>query len=115
MARYVDGPLLTTHSLKDLAVGVSYPAASFVNQDDSAAAVDQAIRFGAMGHDGAQAVDAASAPLGTRGTVYPFQKGKWLNLDGNRVIIHGGLPSGAHSDIVYPQTAWAALSAAGIV
>jgi hypothetical protein len=115
MAKYVDGPLLTTHSLKDLAVGVSYPAASFVNQDDSAAAIDQSIRFGAMGHDGAQAVAAASALLGTPGTIYPLQKGKWVNLDGNRVIVHGGLPSGAHSDIVYPHTAWAALAAAGLV
>jgi hypothetical protein len=115
MARFVDGPLLTTHSLKDLAVGVSYPAASFVNQDDSAAAVDQAIRFGAMGHDGAQAVGAATAVLGKPGTIYPFQNGKWVNLDGNRVIVHGGLPSGAHSDIVYPHTAWVALAAAGLV
>jgi hypothetical protein len=115
MARFVDGPLLTTHSLKDLAVGASYPAASFVNQDDSAAAVDQAIRFGAMGHDGAQAVNAAGTALGPAGTTYSFEKGTWLNLDGNRVIIHGGLPSGAHSDIVYPHTAWAALAAAGIV
>jgi hypothetical protein len=114
-ADQVDGPLLTTHSLKDLAVGVSYPAASFVNQDDAAAAVDQSIRFGAMGHDGAQAVDAATAVLAAPGTRYPFQKHKWLNLDGNRVIVHGAPPSGAHSDIVSPHTAWAALAAAEIV
>jgi hypothetical protein len=115
MAARVDGPLLTTHTLKDLAVGVSYPAASFVNQDDAAAAVDQSIRWGAMGHDGAQAVQAKPAALGAPGTPYVVAKGQWLNLDGNQVIIHGGLPSGAHSDIVHPHTAWAALSAAGIV
>jgi hypothetical protein len=115
MARFVDGPLITTHSLKDLAVGLSYPAASFVNQDDAAAAVDQSVRFGAMGHDGAQAVNAAGTSLGPPGTGYSFENGKWLNLDGNSVIIHGGFPSGAHSDIVHPQTAWAALAAAGLV
>ena len=115
MSARVDGPLLTTHSLKDLAVGLSYPAASFMNQDDAAAAADQGVRWGAMGHDGAQAVSATALPLSKPGTAYPMEKGKWLNLDGNKVIVKGGLPSGAHSDIVYPHTAWAALSAAGIV
>ncbi len=115
MARFVDGPLITTHSRRDLAVGLSYPAASFVNRDDAAAAIDQSVRFGAMGHDGAQAVNAAGTSLGPPGTGYSFEKGKWLNLDGNSVIIHGGLPSGAHSDIVHPHTAWAALAAAGLV
>jgi len=115
MAVRVDGPLLTTHTLKDLAVGLSYPAASFANQDDAAAAVDQLKRWGAMGHDGAQAVPAAPAALGGPGTAYTLSKGQWLNLDGNQVIIHGGFPAGAHSDIVHPHTAWAALSAAGIV
>lgn len=115
MASRVDGPLVTTHSLKDSAVGLSYPAASIVNGDDAAAADDQFARWGAMGHDGAQAVSATSAPLGAPGTRYSFTKGQWVNLDGNAVIIHGAPPSGAHSDIAHPQTAWAALAAAGIV
>jgi hypothetical protein len=115
MAERVDGPLLTTHSLKDLAVGLSYPVASFINRDDAAAADEQESRWGAMGHDGAQAVGAGSEPLAAPGKQYPFEKGKWLNLDGNRVIIHGGLPSGAHGDIVHAHTAWAALAAAAIV
>ena len=115
MAARVDGPLLATHSKKDLAVGRSYPAASFVNGDDSAAVADQVSRWGGMGYDGAQAVGAEAANLAGPNTAYPFHKGKWLNLDGNQVIVHGGLPSGAHSDIAHPHTAWAALAAAGIV
>lgn len=115
MSQRVDGPLVVTHSRKDTAVGVSYPAASFLNQDDAAAAVDQSVRFGAIGHDGAQAVEAVAAALGDAGTIYEFEPGKFLNLDGNQVIVRGGPPSGAHSDIVYPHTAWAALAAAGIV
>lgn len=115
MAARVDGPLLTTHSQKDLAVARSYPAASFVNGDDSAAAADQLARWGGMGYDGAQAVGAAHEMLAPPGKRYPFEKGKWLNLDGNKVIVHGGLPSGAHSDIAHPHTAWAALAAADIV
>lgn len=115
MAARVDGPLLATHSLKDLAVGRSYPAASFVNGDDAAAIADQISRWGAIGHDGAQAVNARPEQLSEPGKKYSFKKGEWLNLDGNKVIIHGGLPSGAHSDIAHPHTAWAALAAAEIV
>lgn len=115
MAARVDGPLLTTHSQKDLAVARSYPAASFVNGDDSAAAADQVARWGGMGYDGAQAVSAAAEMLSPPGKKYHLEKGKWLNLDGNKVIVHGGLPSGAHSDIAHPHTAWAALAAADIV
>lgn len=115
MSARVDGPLLTTHSLKDLAVGRSYPAASFVNGDDSSAVSDQVARWGGMGYDGAQAVGAGAEQLAAPGKRYPFKKGAWLNLDGNRVIVHGGLPSGAHSDIAHPHTAWAALTAADIV
>lgn len=115
MAQRVDGPLLATHSKKDLAVARSYPAASFVNGDDSAAAADQLTRWGGMGFDGAQAVGAAAEVLAPPGKKYPLEKGKWLNLDGNKVIVHGGLPSGAHSDIAHPHTAWAALAAAGVL
>jgi hypothetical protein len=115
MAARVDGPLLTTQSLRDYAVGVSYPAASMANNEDAAAFDSPSKRWGAMGHDGAQAVDATTVPLAAPGFAYSFAKGAWLNLDGNDVIIHGSLPSGAHSDIVHPHTAWAALAAAGIV
>jgi hypothetical protein len=115
MASRVDGPLLTTHSLKDLAVGKAYPTASIVARQDASAAGDVVSRWGAMGNDGAQAVDAQSRPLSRPGTAYPLQDGKWLNLDGNQVIVNGGPPSGSHSDIIHPETAWAALAAAKIV
>src|SRR5262249_44524194 len=55
-AKHVDGPLLTTHSKKDLAVGVAYPVASFIARQDASAAAESDFRWGAMGHDGAQAV-----------------------------------------------------------
>jgi hypothetical protein len=115
MASRVDGPLLTTHSLLDLAVGKAYPTASIVARQDASAAGDVVFRWGAMGNDGAQAVDAQSRPLSRPGTAYPLQDGKWLNLDGNQVIVNGGPPSGSHSDIIHPETAWAALAAAKIV
>ena len=115
MAAQVDGPLLATHSLRDLAVGIAYPAASFVNGDDAAAVQSVPDRWGAVGNDGEQAVGAVQQTLSAPGFKYPFHKGQWMNLDGNKVIVKGGLPSGAHSDIVHPETAWAALAAAALV
>jgi hypothetical protein len=111
----VDGPLLTTQSLKDLAIGAAYPLASMAARQDAAASDDALFRWGAMGHDGAQGVAAQKVRLGPAGTVYPLGPGQWVNLDGNRVIVRGAPPLGAHGDIVYPHTAWAALAAAGIV
>jgi len=115
MAARVDGPICVTHSLKDTAVGTAYPLASLASRDDAAALGDPLYRWGAMGHDGAQAVAAASAPLGKVGAKYPFGVGSFLNLDANHVITHGGPPSGAHSDIVHPQIAWALLGSARVV
>ncbi len=112
MASRVDGPLLTTYSEKDTAVGTAYPLSSVVARQDASALL--ADRWGAMGHDGAQAVNAVTKALAQPGTRYPFEAGKWLNLDGNDVIVNGGPPSGSHSDIIHPHTAWAALAAAGI-
>ena len=111
----VNGPLCITHSLKDTAVGTAYPLASIAARDDSAALSDQMFRWGGMGHDGAQAVGAAGSALGTVGTRYSFGIGSFLNLDGNQVIVQGGPPAGAHSDIVHPEIAWAVLAAARVV
>ncbi len=112
MAARVDGPLLATHSLKDLAVGSAYPAASVVAGQDASDATDLMYRWEGMGHDGAQAVNATSVQLGAVLTQYDIQAGKWINLDGNQVIVNGNPPSGAHSDIIHPETAWAALAGA---
>jgi pimeloyl-ACP methyl ester carboxylesterase len=114
MSSRVDGPLLTTFSAFDKAVGYAYPVASVLANDDAAAAEDLMYRWEGMGCDGAQAVYAAGESLGDPGCSYALPKGKWLNLDGNAVITQGGLPAGAHSDIIHPQIAWAALKAAGI-
>jgi len=111
----VDGPLCVTFSAKDLAVGTAYPLASIAARDDSAALSDLLFRWGGMGHDGAQAVGAAIAPLGPVGVKYSFGVGSFLNLDGNNVITQGGPPAGAHSDIVHPEIAWAVLAAARVV
>jgi hypothetical protein len=86
MSSRVDGPLLTTFSAFDRDVGYAYPVASVLANDDAAAADDLMYRWEGMGCDGAQAVNAAGSPLADPGMACAFQKGKWLNLDGNAVI-----------------------------
>ncbi|MEO7102191.1 MAG: serine-threonine protein kinase, partial [Gemmatimonadaceae bacterium] len=112
MNRRVDGPLCVTHSLKDTAVGTAYPLASITSHDDASAVSDALYRWGAMGHDGAQDSGATEAVLGPVGTKYSFGIGAFINLDANSIITQGGPPSGAHSDIVHPEIAWAVLAAA---
>jgi len=115
MAARVDGPLVASFSVHDLAVGKLYPLASLSSRDDSAAMEDRLFRWGGIGHDGAQAVDATEVPLGPVGTGYPFARGRFVNLDGNAIVNRGGPPSGAHSDIFHAELVWAALAAADLV
>jgi hypothetical protein len=115
MAARVDGPLVACFSVHDTAVGKLYPLAAMSSRDDSAALEDRLFRWGGMGHDGAQAVDATEVPLGPVGSGYTFQRGRFVNLDGKAIVNRGGPPSGAHSDILHPELVWAALAAAGLV
>ena len=115
MAARVDGPLVASFTVHDLAVGKLYPLAALSSRDDAAGLEDRLFRWGGIGHDGAQAVDATVTALGPVGTGYPFQKGRFVNLDGNAIINRGGPPSGAHSDIFHPELVWAGLAAAGLV
>lgn len=114
LERRVDGPLLVSHTRHDTAVGTLYPLASMASNDYTAAGEDRFYKWGAMGHDGAQAVGAAELSFLPVGQGYAFEAGKFANLDGNDLITEGGPPSGAHGDIFHPEIAWAALAAAGV-
>jgi len=61
-------------------------------------------------------VDATSLPFKVVGDDYGFKVGAIVNLNGRDVIktIESRF-SGAHGDIVHPETAWAALAAADLV
>jgi hypothetical protein len=115
MASRVGGPLVASFSVHDLAVGRLYPLASLSSREDAAAAEDALFRWGGIGHDGAQAVQAAEVELGPVGAAYPFQPGRFVNLNANAVVNRGGPPAGAHSDIFHPELVWAGLAAAGLV
>ena len=115
MSARVDGPLVATHSVHDSAVRYAYPLASLVARQDASRFPDPADRWGAMGDSGAREVGARPVLLGSAGTVHSFEPGRWVNADSSHVIRTGGPPSGAHSDIVHPETAWLALAAADLV
>ena len=83
MLARVDGPLTACFSSHDLAVGRIYPLASLAARDDSAGAQDALFRWGGMGADGAQGVQALLDPIRPvgPGTRYRFAAGKALNVD----------------------------------
>ena len=110
----VDGALFVSHSRKDMAVGVFYPRASWLKRDDAADLGAAGARWGAMGYDGAQAVDAREETLSAVGTDYTVEEHSFVNLDANNVIRKGKFPAGAHNDINHPEVGWAVLCAAGI-
>ena len=93
----VDGPILITHSILDRAVGVAYPLASRINQDDRLALGDKNDRFGAIGRNGAQQmedteVDASETMLrpATDTQPYKFKQPLIFNLNGDILITNHG-------------------------
>jgi hypothetical protein len=101
VADRVHGPLVATHTVFDWAVGVWYPKASFLAQQD-AQDVD-AGRWGGLGADGFRAVSPAcdvTMPA-AGGASYGFTPGTFYRVDASGVIDNtAGEPfSGAHSDI----------------
>ena len=113
-AKQVDGPLLVSFTGHDLALAKLYPLASLRSGEDSAGLDEWMQRWGGMGFDGAQEVNAAIRPVAPIGTRYPFQPGRFINLDGNDLIREGRGAFGAHSDIFHPELVWIALSASGV-
>jgi hypothetical protein len=112
----IDGPLTAVHSSHDGAVGTFYPLASMAARDDSAGVGDAASRWGGIGANGAQGVQARREAVrgAGPGNDYPFVAKKALNVDASDVVRTGGPPSGAHSDIVHPELTWLILLAAGL-
>ncbi|MEU9441563.1 serine-threonine protein kinase [Streptomyces sp. NPDC048304] len=117
--RRIDGPLVCCYSHFDTALGTFYPLASRLAGDDRSClgheiAAVLGPQWGAMGHDGVQAVpgtarlDLAAALAGglpARGCA---------NVDAAAVVRRGGPPPGAHSDILHPELARVILAAGRI-
>lgn len=107
------GPIVTTRSKYDDAVGVLYPWASRIKGAPQFAA--GLPKYGAIGTYGIQGVpndirtDLVMLPA--TGT-YQFEPAKIYNLDGAQFIFHKEGISGAHSDIAGPEVAHAIWAAA---
>ena len=108
----VRGPIVTTQSNFDTAVGRFYPLGAWAGGQ---IAFDPSglPKYGALGAFGAQgpgfsAVRQKMLPITEE---YAFEAGKIYNLNGDAYIRHGGGASGAHSDICHPEVVHAMWSA----
>ena len=108
----IDGPLTVCYSSHDRALGTLYPIASRLAGSDAAGAEDPLFQWRAMGSHGAYDIEPHT--IGPVGTSYPFQPKQIINIDASEIVTQGDSPSGAHSDIFYPQLAWVAASAGGL-
>jgi hypothetical protein len=101
------GPILVTHSKKDLAVGYAYPLASRLAGQDASFLGDANDRFGGIGRNGAQFTpEAEPGTLADVGGPYGFEAGKLYNLNADAKI-------GDHSDIRRAEVAYAILASVG--
>ncbi|WP_043681480.1 hypothetical protein [Streptomyces xylophagus] len=115
----VDGPLVCCYSHCDSALGTIYPLASRMSDDDCSFAgldIGRALgdKWGAMGHDGVQAVPGTRSLTLAEALNSPLPASGCVNVDACAVVCHGDPPTGAHSDIVHPELARVVLAAGRI-
>jgi hypothetical protein len=107
------GPIVTTQSEHDRAVGTWYPLAAG-SRRQIVFALDLP-KYGGVGTFGIQGLEASTVnrKMGSAQEDYQFQPGRIYNLESSDYIRTGGGFSGAHSDIVHPEIAhviWRAAS-----
>lgn len=104
--RRVAGPIVTTQSSFDIAVGRWYPIAAGVARQSSFDAPVEFPLFGGVGTFGLQGV-SSTVPLEQMiptNDAYHFQAGRVYNIQSDNVIKANLDPtSGAHSDINHPE------------
>ncbi|MFF1548294.1 serine-threonine protein kinase [Streptomyces sp. NPDC058291] len=111
----IDGPLVCCHSRFDQALGTMYPLASRMAGDDRGLVGEVlGARWGAMGHDGVQAVPGTRACTLAEALSGALPASGCVNVDAAAVVRRGGAPAGAHGDIVHPELARLVLAAGRI-
>ncbi|WP_222272360.1 hypothetical protein [Modestobacter marinus] len=109
--RLVRGPVATTRSAFDTAVGRFYPLGARLARQRHLGKDLPA--YGGIGTFGIQGVpDTADAVMVNNRQRYDFRPGRVHNLEATNIIRHGSGPSGAHSDIAQPAVAHAFWQAA---
>jgi hypothetical protein len=109
----ISGPVITTHSKLDIAVGRLYPmAAGIARQVDFPAGTFP--KYGGLGSFGAQGPGAQISDQKMRSVseTYRFEPGTIYNLESSEFINEGEGASGAHNDISKPEVAHAFWEAA---
>jgi len=104
----LDGPIVVTHSHKDLAVRLAYAIASRIAQQTASGLGDENDRYGGLGANGAVGMPSAEVQaldLGPVGTTYQFTAHKIYNLTGDAFI-------SGHSAVDGPEVANAVRQAA---
>ncbi|MEU9254715.1 serine-threonine protein kinase [Streptomyces sp. NPDC048270] len=102
--RKIRGPVVACHSPHDTSLRVFYPLASRM-AGDSAGALGLDERWGAIGHDGVQAVPGAPRLTLDRALREGVPATGCVSVDAGSVVRRGGAPSGAHSDICHAELA----------
>jgi hypothetical protein len=110
----VRGPIITTRSSFDKAVGKLYPPAADLGND--VVLGGELPKYGGIGSFGAQGLGqlATDGPLQPTTHQYGFQPKRVYNLESSNIIRNGGGFSGAHSVIAHPEVAhvmWQAVAA----
>lgn len=102
----VRGPIITTRSKFDSAVGKLYPPAATLANEVILAAEDLP-EYGGIGTWGAQGLGATASDSEMQPATapYDFQPKHVYNLEASKIIKDGGGFSGAHSDIAHPEVA----------
>jgi hypothetical protein len=112
--RAVRGPLVTTRSSHDRAVGTFFPIGARL-AGDRTLGVDELPEYGGTGTFGVQGTQPSSKlEIGDVDAQYGFECGGTYNIDASPIIRHGGGASGAHSDIAHDEVAhilWQAAAA----
>lgn len=102
----VRGPLVTTRSSHDSAVGRFYPLGARLKGQTLLG--ETYPEYGGIGTFGIRgSAGAQDLVMQTSGFIYTFENGGIYNLDASDVIKNGDGPAGAHSDIAHPEVAHA--------
>lgn len=104
----VNGPVVTTRSRFDQAVGIFFPLGAKLGGDMLLGEEPALPEFGGVGTFGIQGAASNMThdmPVRDDSAQYGFAAGHIYNIEASTVICHGGWPSGAHSDIAHPPIA----------
>jgi hypothetical protein len=104
----VKGPILATHSERDLVVALAYTPMAAISLNNAKAIGDENSPFGGIGRNGVLDVaEAEGLELNEAGVAYTFAGDKKIhNLNGSRKI--GGVAIiDSHGDVTSPAITWA--------